>query len=167
VLTNDGMRDHALRMHRVVDEPDAYSRAAETLAPFFARWKARHSIAWRSMGDMGQQSRGRGAAPLAHAMCGLRLQARHVIHFDFSHGASPDRDVPALTLREPPAYSVEIQRSPTAWHFPSAPDGAEWLCAPLRRPAAARDAAEAQPGSPHGKRKLLEVPGRSRGPASD
>ena len=42
VLTNDGMRDHALRMHRVVDEPDAYSRAAETLAPFFARWKARH-----------------------------------------------------------------------------------------------------------------------------
>ena len=73
-----------------------------------------------------------------------RWKARHVIHFDFSHGASPERDVPTLTLREPPPYSVEIQRSPTAWHFPSAPDGAEWLCAPLRP----------HPDAPHGKRKL-------------
>ena len=54
------------------------------------------------------------------------------MRFDFSHGAKEDRPPPALTLREPPQYSEEGQRSARGWHFPSArePDGGgarEWL----------------------------------------
>ena len=71
-----------------------------------------------------------------------RWKARHVIHFDFSHGAQSDRPEPVISLREPPAFSVEIQRSEGArddddararWHLPVGPDAAEWLCVALNR----------------------------------
>ena len=68
-----------------------------------------------------------------------RWKARHVIHFDFSHGAQLDRPEPAISLREPPAFSAEIQRSEgddaarSRWHLPVGPDAAEWLCVALGR----------------------------------
>ena len=95
VLTNDEMRDHALRCA----ETEGAGGGGGNVVPsaFFARWRA-----------------------------------RHLVRFDFSHGAKEDRPPPALTLREPPQYSEEGQRSARGWHFPSArePDGGgarEWL----------------------------------------
>jgi len=61
-----------------------------------------------------------------------RWRARHLVRFDFSHGASHDRPEPMLTLTEPPAFSVEIQQSSRSWHLPSSPHAIEWLCLTLR-----------------------------------
>ena len=55
------------------------------------------------------------------------------------HGAQTDRPEPAISLREPPAFSAEIQRSEgdddarSRWHLPVGPDAAEWLCVALGR----------------------------------
>merc|ERR1712166_596144 len=54
-----------------------------------------------------------------------RWKARHVIPFDFSHGHAEGRPAPILTLHAPPSYSLEIQRSFTAWHFPRDDGGDE------------------------------------------
>ena len=63
-----------------------------------------------------------------------RWKARHVIRFDFSHGAEADRPLPALLLRLPTAYSSEVQRGarPGQWHLPAAAadrgsPSSEWL----------------------------------------
>ena len=77
--SNDEMRDHAFRM----------------LAP---RYFARCALGLALDGDMG----GRGRKPR-----GLwrRWRSRHLVRFDFSHGASQGRPEPMLTLTEPPAFS--------------------------------------------------------------
>lgn len=68
-----------------------------------------------------------------------RWRARHLVRFDFSHGARHDRPEPILTLTEPPAFSVEIQQSSRSWHLPSSPHADEWLCLTLRpTPSAGR-----------------------------
>ena len=79
VLSNDEMRDHAFRM----------------LAPsYFARCALGLAL------DEGGVKRGRKPRCLWR-----RWRARHLVRFDFSHGASHDRPEPMLTLTEPPAFS--------------------------------------------------------------
>ena len=65
-------------------------------------------------------------------LCTLpRPQARHCMHFTFSHGAQPDRPEPTLEIEQLRPFTAEIQRSGSRWHFPSSPDGAQWLCVQL------------------------------------
>ena len=79
VLSNDEMRDHAFRM----------------LAPSYF---ARCALGLALDGDMGW--RGRKPRGLWR-----RWRSRHLVRFDFSHGASQGRPEPMLTLTEPPAFS--------------------------------------------------------------
>ena len=49
-----------------------------------------------------------------------RWQARHVIHYNFSHSAKEERPLPELETHEPLPYSVEIQSDESFehWHLP-------------------------------------------------
>ena len=62
-----------------------------------------------------------------------RWKRRHVVKYDFSHGAALGRPDPAITLSEPPAFACEIHSCASGkwwrWHFPSGPDCTSWLCA--------------------------------------
>ena len=60
-----------------------------------------------------------------------RWKERHIVPFQFSFGATPERGEPELVLHPRPSFSREIQWGASGWHFPSDVAGQEdvWLCA--------------------------------------
>ena len=93
-------------------------------------------------------------------------QARHAIHFDFSHGASSGRAPPQISLTLPPSYSAETQMSSRGWHFPARPNAEEWLCAPFNRSTCAPACARGESSSMDTSRERSAQPQRGEATAS-